>query len=127
MKNQSMGLMRTDLSHSIAVKANFSHAQLASAKMDFADFTDASMQQANLNSADLSGSTLLRADLTGADLRGATLIDTDFTGAILAGATSRRPICEAPKAWNTSTAAPSKGCRRTKKPRPLIERHSSST
>jgi uncharacterized protein YjbI with pentapeptide repeats len=78
MKNQSMGLMRADLSGSNLSQANFSGADLSRALMRFADLTGASLIGANLTGADLSG-----ADLTGADLTGADVTDTDLGGAVL--------------------------------------------
>lgn len=48
MKNQSMGLMRTDLSGANLARANFSQADLGRALMRFA----------NLSGADLSGAEL---------------------------------------------------------------------
>jgi uncharacterized protein YjbI with pentapeptide repeats len=78
MKNQSMGLMRADLSGSNLSQANFSGADLSRALMRFADLTGACLIGANLTGADLSG-----ADLTGADLTGADVTDTDLGGAVL--------------------------------------------
>jgi len=78
MKNQSMGLMRADLSGSNLSGANFSGADLSRALMRFADLTGANMSGANFTGADLSG-----ADLTGADLTGADATEADLGGAVL--------------------------------------------
>lgn len=75
MKNQSMGLMRTDLSGSNLAGANFSKADLSRALMRFANLTGANLSDADLSGADLSG-----ADLTGANLTGANAADADFGG-----------------------------------------------
>src|SRR5215472_8857385 len=73
LRNQSMGLMRTDLSGANLAGANFTSADLSFALMSFANLTGAVLRGANLAGADLAG-----ADLTGADLT-----DTDATGADL--------------------------------------------
>jgi uncharacterized protein YjbI with pentapeptide repeats len=81
MKNQSMGLMRTDLSGANLSGANFSKADLSRALMRFANLTGAILIGANLSGADLSG-----ADLTDADLTDADATDADFGGAVLRNA-----------------------------------------
>jgi uncharacterized protein YjbI with pentapeptide repeats len=81
MRNQSMGLMRADLSGAKLSGANFSGADLGRALMRFADLTGANLTDANLSGADLSGANLTRADLTGADLS-----DADLGGAVLTNA-----------------------------------------
>jgi len=78
LRNQSMGLMRTDLSGSNLARADFSKADLGRALLRFAELTSANLAGANLSGADLSG-----ADLTGADLTGADATDADLGGAIL--------------------------------------------
>jgi uncharacterized protein YjbI with pentapeptide repeats len=78
MKNQSMGLMRADVSGCNLSGANFSGADLGRALMRFADLTGANLRGADLTGADLSG-----ADLTGSDLTGADATDADLGGAIL--------------------------------------------
>jgi uncharacterized protein YjbI with pentapeptide repeats len=78
MKNQSMGLMRADLSGSNLSGANFSGADLSRALMRFADLTGADLRNADLTGADLSG-----ADLTDADLTGADATEADLGGAVL--------------------------------------------
>jgi uncharacterized protein YjbI with pentapeptide repeats len=78
MKNQSMGLMRTDLSSAKLARTNFAGADLSRALLRFADLTEANLAGAELFGADLSG-----ADLTGTDLTGADAGEADFTGAVL--------------------------------------------
>jgi uncharacterized protein YjbI with pentapeptide repeats len=78
MKNQSMGLMRTDFSGANLASANFTAADLGRAALRFANLTGANLTDANLTGADLSG-----ADLTGADLSNADAADADFGNAIL--------------------------------------------
>jgi PQQ-dependent catabolism-associated CXXCW motif protein len=79
MKNQSMGLMRTDLSGANLAGANFSKADLGRALMRFANLTGSDLSGATLTGVDLSG-----ADLSGADLTGADATDADFGEAVLA-------------------------------------------
>jgi uncharacterized protein YjbI with pentapeptide repeats len=81
MKNQSMGLMRTDLSGANLSRANFSKADLGRALMRFANLRGATLNGANLFAVDLSG-----ADLTDADLTGADATEADFGGAVLTNA-----------------------------------------
>jgi uncharacterized protein YjbI with pentapeptide repeats len=81
LRNQSMGLMRTDLSGANLSGANFSKADLGFALMRFANLTGATLTGANLAGADLSG-----ADLSGADLSGADATDADFGRAVLTNA-----------------------------------------
>ncbi len=78
MKNQSMGLMRADLSGANLAGANFSKADLSRALMRFTNLTGANLSGANLTGADLSG-----ADLNGADLTGADATEADLGGAFL--------------------------------------------
>jgi uncharacterized protein YjbI with pentapeptide repeats len=81
MTNQSMGLMRSDLSGADLAGANFAKADLSRALLRFAKLSGANLAGANLAGADLSG-----ADLTGADLTGANATEADFGGAILTSA-----------------------------------------
>jgi uncharacterized protein YjbI with pentapeptide repeats len=81
IKNQSMGLMRADLSGARLDGANFSGADLSRALMRFAKLRGANFSGANLQLADLSG-----ADLSGADLTGANVTGADFGGVVLSGA-----------------------------------------
>jgi uncharacterized protein YjbI with pentapeptide repeats len=81
MKNQSMGLMRTDLSGANLSGANFSNADLARSLMRFANLKGAILSGAILSGVDLSG-----ADLTGADLTGADATEADLSAAILTNA-----------------------------------------
>ncbi|HSY85978.1 MAG TPA: pentapeptide repeat-containing protein [Verrucomicrobiae bacterium] len=81
MKNQSMGLMRVDMSSANLAGADFTGADLFHASMRFTKLMGANLAGARLALADLSG-----ADLTGADLTGADVSDADFTQAVLTGA-----------------------------------------
>lgn len=78
LRNQSMGLMRTDLSGANLSGANFSKADLGFALLRFANLTGAVLAGANLAAADLSG-----ADLTGADLTEVDATEADFGRAVL--------------------------------------------
>jgi uncharacterized protein YjbI with pentapeptide repeats len=78
--NQSMGLMRSDLSGANLAGANFARADLSVALLRFANLHGADLRGANLSEADLSG-----ADLTGADVTGADATGADFGGAVLTG------------------------------------------
>ncbi len=82
MTNQSMGLMRTELSGAKLAGANFAGADLARALLSFADLRGANLAGANLTGADFSGADLTRANLTNASATGA-----DFGDARLEGAT----------------------------------------
>jgi uncharacterized protein YjbI with pentapeptide repeats len=81
IKNQSMGLMRADLSSARLDGADFSGADLSRALIRFAKLRGARFTGANLQMADLSG-----ADLSGADLTGANVAGADFGGVLLGGA-----------------------------------------
>jgi uncharacterized protein YjbI with pentapeptide repeats len=80
MRNQSMGLIRTEFSQANLSDANFEGAALAHVNFAFAKLSRANFSGADLNHADLTG-----ADLTDADLTGASTTRTDFTNAILQG------------------------------------------
>jgi uncharacterized protein YjbI with pentapeptide repeats len=79
IKNQSMGLMRADLSGAQLDGADFSGADLSRALLRFAKLRAANFTGANLHLADLSGADLSGADLTGADVTGADLGGTLLT------------------------------------------------
>ncbi|MBV8094633.1 MAG: pentapeptide repeat-containing protein [Acetobacteraceae bacterium] len=81
MRNQSMGLMRTEFAGADLRGANFMGADLGHAVFSFARLGGANLSGANLAFADFSG-----ADLTGADLTGADATAADFRGATLTGA-----------------------------------------
>ena len=81
LKNQSMGLMRADLSSANLAGADFSGADLRHSLMRFTKLMGANLAGANLSQADLSG-----ANLTGADLTGADVSDADFSQVVLTGA-----------------------------------------
>ena len=81
MRNQSMGLMRTDLSGANLSGADLSKADLGRTLLRFANLRGAKLTGTNLSGADLSG-----ADLSGADLTGADATEADFGGAVLQNA-----------------------------------------
>jgi uncharacterized protein YjbI with pentapeptide repeats len=89
LRNQSMGLMRTDLSGANLSGANFSKADLGFALMRFANLTGAILSGTNLAGADLSG-----ADLTDADLTDADATEADFGRAVLSGARGLETVKE---------------------------------
>jgi len=78
MRNQSMGLMRTEFSGAKLAHADFAGADLGRALLSFADLSGANLAGASLRGADLSG-----ANLTGADLTKADCTDADFGHAVL--------------------------------------------
>jgi uncharacterized protein YjbI with pentapeptide repeats len=87
IRNQSMGILRTDFNNANLRHANFAGANLAYASLRFANLTGADLRGATLHWADLSGADLTGADLTGADFTHATLTD-----AILKGAKGLDPV-----------------------------------
>ena len=68
MKNQSMGLIRTEFSQANLTDANFQGAALARANFAFAKLLRANFSGADLTESDLSGAELFRADFTRARL-----------------------------------------------------------
>jgi len=80
MRNQSMGLIRTEFSRTNLTDANFQGAALARVNFAFAKLSRANFDAADLSKADFTG-----ADLTDADLTGANTMGADFTNAILRG------------------------------------------
>jgi uncharacterized protein YjbI with pentapeptide repeats len=79
LRNQSMGLTRTEFSGANLSGADFTKADLGFAVMRFADLTGAILRGANLTGADLAGADLTGADLTDADATGADLGRTILT------------------------------------------------
>lgn len=80
MRNQSMGLIRTDFSSANLTEANFARAQLGHASFRFAklagaNFAGASLVDADFSGADLTAANLAGADATGANFSGATLLN----------------------------------------------------
>lgn len=73
LKNQSMGLMHTEMG-----SANLAGADLSKANLGHIDLTFA-----NLRGVDFADADLTRADLSGADARGANFAGADLTGAVL--------------------------------------------
>ncbi|MGH7102450.1 MAG: pentapeptide repeat-containing protein [Acetobacteraceae bacterium] len=75
LRNQSMGILHSDLNGANLRRANFAAANLDYASLRFADLTGADLKGARLHWADLSGADLTGADLTGADFTHAKLTD----------------------------------------------------
>jgi uncharacterized protein YjbI with pentapeptide repeats len=80
MRNQSMGLIRTEFSQTNLNDANFKDAALAHVNFEFAKLARANFSGADLSYADFTG-----ADLTDADLSGANTTGAIFTNAVLKG------------------------------------------
>jgi uncharacterized protein YjbI with pentapeptide repeats len=80
MRNQSMGLIRTEFSQANLADANFQGAALAHVNFEFAKLSRANFSGADLSDADFTG-----ADLTDADLTDAKTTGADFTNAVLRG------------------------------------------
>lgn len=80
LHNQSMGLLRTELSDCEMEGVDLAGANLKYALLRFSKLHDADLRGAVLVNADLSG-----ADLTGANLAGADRTGADFDGAVLVG------------------------------------------
>ena len=80
MRNQSMGLIRTDFSRANLADANFEGAALAHVNFEFAK-----LQRANFSGADLSDADLAGADLTDANFSGAKTTGASFASASLTG------------------------------------------
>jgi uncharacterized protein YjbI with pentapeptide repeats len=80
MRNQSMGLIRTEFSQTNLNDANFKDAALAHVNFQFAKLARANFSGADLSYADFTGANLTDADLTGANTTGAI-----FTNAVLTG------------------------------------------
>jgi uncharacterized protein YjbI with pentapeptide repeats len=81
MRNQSMGLMRTDFSGADLEGANFTGADLGRALLSWANLRGASFRDARLHMANFVGADLRGADLTGADATGATFEKANLEGA----------------------------------------------
>lgn len=75
MKNQSMGLMHTDMSGAHLEGADFSNAKLQHADFSYADLTSVNFTGANLERANLTGADLCNATVSGANLDGADMDD----------------------------------------------------
>lgn len=80
MRNQSMGLIRTEFSQANLNDANFEDAALAHVNFAFAKLARANFSGADLSYADFTGADLTDSDLTGANVTGAI-----FTQAVLKG------------------------------------------
>ena len=80
MRNQSMGLIRTEFSQANLTNANFTDAALAHVNFAFAKLSGPNFSGADLSYADFTGADLMDADLSGANTTGAI-----FTQAMLKG------------------------------------------
>jgi uncharacterized protein YjbI with pentapeptide repeats len=80
MRNQSMGLIRTEFSQTNLNDANFEDAMLAHVNFEFAKLARVNFSGADLSSVDFTGANLTDADLSGANTTGAI-----FTNAVLKG------------------------------------------
>jgi uncharacterized protein YjbI with pentapeptide repeats len=80
MRNQSMGLIRTEFSQTNLNDANFKDAALAHVNFEFAKLARVNFSGADLSYADFTGANLTDADLSGANTTGAI-----FTQAVLNG------------------------------------------
>jgi uncharacterized protein YjbI with pentapeptide repeats len=78
MRNQSMGLIRTEFT-----SADLSGATLVGAGLGRVDFKFAKLKGADFRNADLTHADFSGADLTGADFSGATLTGAVFDSALL--------------------------------------------
>jgi len=82
MRNQSMGLMRTDFTGANLEGANFAGADLGRALLSWANLRGANFRGARLHMANFVGADLGGADLTDADATGATFEKAKLEGAI---------------------------------------------
>jgi uncharacterized protein YjbI with pentapeptide repeats len=80
MKNQSMGLIRTEFARTNLNDANFKDAALAHVNFEFAKLARANFSGADLSYADFTGADLTDADLTGANTTGAIFANAVLTG-----------------------------------------------
>jgi uncharacterized protein YjbI with pentapeptide repeats len=81
----SSNLRDSILDNAIAIRTDFSSAQLRGASFTGATLSDASFSGATLRSADFTGAWAAGADFTGANFRDATLAGVVFDGASLIG------------------------------------------
>ena len=81
LKNQSMGLMHTEMGSADLEGADFAKTDMGHADMSFANLKGANFKGADLSRAVLTGADASDADFAGADLTGAELDGTNFTGA----------------------------------------------
>ena len=79
-KNQSMGLMRGDLTKVTAQGADFTGANMLRTVLEFADLRGARFDNANLATAMLAGANLDGASVAGADFTDADVTSTRLTG-----------------------------------------------
>jgi uncharacterized protein YjbI with pentapeptide repeats len=81
LKNQSMGLMHTEMGSANLEGADFSKTDMGHADMSFANLKGANFEGADLTRAVLTGADASGANFTGADLAGAELDGVNFAGA----------------------------------------------
>ena len=82
MKNQSMGLMHSDMSSADLEGADFSNAKLQHADFSYADLKNVNFKGADLERAAMTGADLKGANLTGANLDGTELDDAKLDGVV---------------------------------------------
>ncbi len=80
MRNQSMGLLRTEFMSARLDGADFTGAELGHVSFRFAKMNNARFRGADLRDADFTGAYLAGADFTGANVGGATFEGADLTG-----------------------------------------------
>jgi uncharacterized protein YjbI with pentapeptide repeats len=79
MKNQSMGMLRTEFISARLDGADFTGAGLGHVSFRFAKLNNARFAGADLRNADFAGAYLTAADFTGANVEGATFESADLT------------------------------------------------
>jgi uncharacterized protein YjbI with pentapeptide repeats len=80
MRNQSMGLLRTEFMSARLDGADFTGAELGHVSFRFAKLNNARFTGADLRDADFTGAYLAGADFTGANVSGAAFEGADLTG-----------------------------------------------
>jgi len=82
MRNQSMGMLRTEFMSARLDGADFTGAGLGHVSFRFARLKNARFAGADLRNADFAGAYLTAADFTGANVEGASFESADLTGVI---------------------------------------------
>lgn len=80
MKNQSMGMLRSEFASARLDGADFSNAGLGHVSFRFARLEHARFTGADLRDADFTGAHLAGADFTGADIKGTVFDAADLSG-----------------------------------------------
>jgi uncharacterized protein YjbI with pentapeptide repeats len=80
MRNQSMGLLRTEFDQSELTGADFGDAGAAHLTFRYAKLDGASFARADVRDSDFSGASLVGADFTGAKTDGANFDGADLQG-----------------------------------------------